>query len=279
MKPVLMAASLSPRGVAVLRRAGALARAADAPLELLHAVSPFAPRKAERSAMARLHLAAASLREQFGLTVSSTLVRGRVAPCLVARAHELAPRLVVLGFGLAGRVQRRIATPVLAVSSQEVRQAEQRIVFATDLSPEDGAAIAALRRDHPQAALHVLYISPWYAVRPLRLALAREEPSWRYRHQALAEAARELRRFADRHGLDGVSLEARLGHVPAALRRRAQQLDACLLVLSPERSWLKAALGASVTRAVLAAPPCDVLLRPRPDAGPRERAACRSPAW
>ena len=50
MKPVLMAASLSPRGVAVLRRAGALARAADAPLELLHAVSPFAPRKAERSA-------------------------------------------------------------------------------------------------------------------------------------------------------------------------------------------------------------------------------------
>ena len=155
------------------------------------------------SPCARLHVAAASLREEFGIPVEASLARGRVS----ARIAELFR---------AQAVQRQADAPVLSVSAA-AHEPYRRILLASALLPEDAAMLVALRRDHPHALLELVHVYQWHAV----------------------------------------------GHVPTVLRQRARRLGADLLVLTPEPSWLKAALGASVTDAVLGDPPCDVLLMPR----------------
>jgi nucleotide-binding universal stress UspA family protein len=251
----------------VQQRAACLARAAGAPLHLLHVLHPARGERAERSAYARLHLAAANLREECGIAVEASLARGHVASTIVARARALEPSYVVMGSRHAQRVQRRIEAPVL-VASGPAFEPYRRVVFACDLTEEDAGAAALARSRFPQARLHALHVFQWHAIRPLRLAFVAPEVLERYRRHAQRQAAAALRRFAAAHGVrSDISLQPPFGDVAEGLRAHAGILGADLLVLSPERSWLKSIMGASVTRRLLAAPPCDVLLAPR-GAGP-----------
>lgn len=272
MKPILAASDLSPRGAAVQRRAAALARARGAPLELLHVLGPFAGGADERSAHARLHLTAANLRDDFAIAVRACLVRGRVTPRVVGRARASDAALVVIGAGRpngwrgllqasrAHAVQRALQVPVLAVASSGASQ-HRRIVFASELATADAAMLRAVRVDWPLASMLLVHVQSW----PV---------SADHRDPAQTQAWRALRRFAVQHELErAVSLEAALGDVARLLRLRAREFGADLLVLSPERSRLKALLGASVTQSVLGDPPCDVLLIPEPAAGPGFRPA------
>lgn len=290
MRPILVPTRLSPPAFAAQRRAAALAREKDAPLELLHTLPPLAGIAAERSARARLHLAAASLRAQCGAAVTVHLWRGPVVAGIVARAQALDPELVVMGAGVPGSArqllglsraqatQRRIDAPVLVVQAPRALP-YGRIVLAGELSRGDAAMLARLREQHPQATLHLVHVYPWHLLRPLRHAFVPGDLAWQYRDEIQAEADAELRRFAARHSIaPGVVLEAALGPVASVLRQRVERLGADLLVLSPERSRLKALLGASVTQALLAEPPCDLLLAPRTrrgSAGAAFRAASR----
>jgi nucleotide-binding universal stress UspA family protein len=270
MKPILVAVDLTPRGAAVQRRGAALARATGAPLELFHVLGRYAGEPAERSAAARLRLAAANLRDDFAIEVGVALASGRVAAAITERARTVGARMVVMGAGRpngwrrllqasrAHAVQRAVRSPVLAVASGGA-SAHRRVLFATDLSGEDAATLHAVRRDWPLASLLLLHVQSW----PV---------SADYREAAEAQAWLALRRFAVQHDLErAISLEAALGDVARMLRLRAREFGADLLVLSPERSRLKALLGASVTQSVLGDPPCDVLLAPPPAPGPAFR--------
>jgi nucleotide-binding universal stress UspA family protein len=269
MRPVLAAVSLSPGSPIVQSRAMAVARAAGAPLHLVHVLRPFEGEKARRSALARLHLAAARLRDEIGLPVGVSLARGRVARAIAARAAALGARAIVMGAGRrASRVQRRAGVPVLAVRGGQ-NASYRRVLVAAELSPHDEHAIAYVRRAFPEARLGIVHVFEWAIVRPLRSWFLDDALLSLYRGRALAQAAAAVRRFADRNGVAQAVLESRRAEVPAALRLHGGDFRAELLVLSPEKSWLKTALGASVTRRVLADPPCDLLLLPRivqPDA-------------
>jgi len=263
MSPVLAAVSLSPGSPIVQSRAAAVARAAGAPLQLVHVLRPFDGEKARRSALARLHLAAARLREETGLPVGVSLGRGSVARAITARAAALRARVIVMGAGRStGRVQRRVGVPVLAVRGGQ-HASYRRVLVAAELSPHDEHAMAYVRRAFPEARLAIVHVFQWAIVRPLRSWFFDDELLSLYRSRAIAEAAAAARRFADRNGVADVALESRRADVPAALRLHGGDFRAELLVLSPEKSWLKTALGAGVTRRVLADPPCDVLLVPR----------------
>ncbi|HEX7054310.1 MAG TPA: universal stress protein [Burkholderiales bacterium] len=245
MQPILAATGPSPRAFAVQRRAGALARQMKAPLERFHSDSPFV---------------AARIAERAQALDAQLVVMGAGAPGGARR---------LLGLSRAHAVQRRIAAPVLVVQAPRALP-YQRIVVASDLCASDAATLAALRERHPQAALHLVHVYQWHLLRPLRHAFVPEDLMWHYRREAQAEADAELRRFVAAHGVDrDVRAEAVLGHVALGLRQRVERLGADLLVLSPERSRLKAMVGASVTQALLADPPCDVLLAPRPQFGVR----------
>jgi nucleotide-binding universal stress UspA family protein len=269
MSPVLAAVSLSPGSPIVQSRAGAVARAAGAPLHLVHVLRVFDGEKARRSALARLRLAAARLRDETGLPVGVWLARGSVARAIAARATALRARVVVMGPGrCTGRVQRRVGVPVLAVRGGQ-HGSYRRILVAAELSTHDEHAMAYVRRAFPEARLSIVHVFQWAILRPLRSWFLGDELLSLYRRRAIAEAAAAARRFADRNEVAEVSLESRRDDVPAALRLHASDFSAEVLVLSPEKSWLKNALGAGVTRRVLADPPCDVLLVPRivqPDA-------------
>ena len=272
MKPILAASDLSPRGAAVQRRAAALARTRGAPLELLHVLGRFASAADERSAHARLHLAAANLRDDFAIAVRACLARGRVTARVAERASALEAGLVVIGAGRpsgwrrmlqasrAHAVQRAVHAPVLAVASGGSSE-HRRILFASDLASADATALRAVRGHWPLASMLLVHVQSW----PV---------SAEHRDPAEMQAWLAVRRFAEQHELErAISLQAALGDVARLLRLRAREFGADLLVLSPERSRLKALLGASVTQSVLGDPPCDVLLIPQPAAGPRFRPA------
>jgi nucleotide-binding universal stress UspA family protein len=269
MSPVLAAASLSARSASVQSRAAAIARDAGAPLHLVHVLKPLQGERERRSALARLHLTSARLRDEFGVPVQLSVVRGRVARALALQAAALRARIVVMGAGRrTGQVQRRVGVPVLAVRGGQ-HGSYRRVVVAAELSPHDEHAMACVRRAFPEARLGIVHVFRWAIVRPLRSWFLGDEILSLYRRRAIAEAAAAARRFADRNEVAEVSLESRRDDVPAALRLHASDFSAELLILSPEKSWLKNALGAGVTRRVLADPPCDVLLVPRivqPDA-------------
>jgi nucleotide-binding universal stress UspA family protein len=147
----------------------------------------------------------------------------------------------------AHALQRALATPVLVVASRGCAS-HGRIVFGTDLAPGDASALRTVRRDWPLAATTLVHVRAW----PVSAA---------FRDSTEADARRAVRRFAVRHDLErAIALDAALGDVARMLRLRAREFGADLLVLSPERSRLKALLGASVTQLVLGDPPCDVLL-------------------
>lgn len=263
MSPVLAAASLSPRSPSVQSRAAAVARATGAPLHLIHVLRPFDGEKARRSALARLHLAAARLRDEIGLPVGVSLARGSVARAVAARAAALRARVIVMGTGrCTGRVQRRVGVPVLAVQGGQPAP-YRHILVAAELSPHDEHAMAYVRQAFPAARLRIVHVFQWAIVRPLRSWFLDDELLSLYRSRAIAEAAAAVRRFADCNGVADVALESRRADVPSALRLHGGEFRAELMVLSPEKSWLKNALGAGVTRRVLADPPCDVLLVPR----------------
>jgi nucleotide-binding universal stress UspA family protein len=263
MNLVLAAVSLSPGSPIVQSRAAAIARAAGAPLHLVHVLRPFAGEKASRSAAARLHLAAARLRDDTGLPVGVSLARGSLARAIATQAAALRAHVVVMGAGRrTGAVQRRVSAPVLAVRGG--RQGRYRRVFvAAELSPHDEYAVAYVRRAFPEARLGIVHVFEWAILRPLRWWLLDDKLLSIYRGRALAQAAAAARRFADRNGVADIALESRRTDVPAGLRLHGGEARAELMVLSPEKSWLKNALRAGVTRRVLVDPPCDVLLLPR----------------
>jgi nucleotide-binding universal stress UspA family protein len=263
MSPVLAAVSLSPRSAIVQSRAAALAGAAGVPLHLLHVLRPLAGEKAKRSALARLQLAAARLRDELGQPVEVSIASGSVAGAVIARAEALRPRAIVMGAGRrAGRIQQRLDVPLVAVRGR-VQGPYRRVLLAAELSPHDQRTLAQVRREFAQAHVRVVHVFQWDVVRPLRFWLLADELASLYRRRALAEAAAAVRRFADRNEVADVTLEARHPDVAAALRLQASDFGAELVVLSPERSWMKAALRAGVTRRLVEDPPCDLLLAPR----------------
>jgi len=263
MNLVLVAVSLSPSSPIVQSRAAAIARAAGASLHLVHALRPFAGEKASRSASARLHLAAARLRDETGLPVGVSLVRGSPVRAIATLAAALRAHVVVMGAGRrTGSVQRRVSAPVLAVRGGR-HGPYRRVFIAAELSSHDENAVAYARRAFPAARLGIVHVFEWGILRPLRWWLLDDKLLSFYRGRALAQAATAARRFADRNGVADVALESRRTDVPAALRLHGAQARVDLLVLSPEKSWLKNVLRAGVTRRVLADPACDVLLLPR----------------
>jgi nucleotide-binding universal stress UspA family protein len=274
-KPVLVATHLRPQAVAAQLRGAALARAMKAPLQLLHVLPPFSSKRAQSSAKAQIRLAAARLRQAFDVPVHPALAQGLVASCIARRSREVAARLIVLGAerpsllgelrpGRAHAVRQRAGVPVLAVSRGR-DETYRRVILASDLCTDDASALAALHRQFPDAALHVVHVLQWHLSRPLRHAFIPDEVLAGYRVQVREAAASRLRRVAQarRDVAPTVSVEATIQDVILALRVQAGQFGADLLVVSPEQSWLKAALGISVAQRVLANPPCDVLLLPR----------------
>src|SRR4029078_8531565 len=153
MTLVHAAVSLSPGSPIVQSRAAAIARAAGAPLHLVHVLRPFAGEKASRSAAARLHLAAARLRDDTGLPVGVSLARGSLARAIATQAAGLsAPVAGMGGSRRTGAVQRRVSAPVLAVRGG--RQGRYRRVFvAAELSPHDEYAVAYVGRGFSRAQL------------------------------------------------------------------------------------------------------------------------------
>ena len=263
--PLIVAATdFTPAALAAARRAAELARAAGARLALFHA--------GHERVRERLRLSAARLGASYGLPVETRLASGPAPAAIAAYASTVRADLVVVGnppagfladllaLNTAGRVRRRSATPVLAVSRVSSHP-YGRVLLAADLSPRAAHAGRIARRLFPDAEMHVLHVSEPLYEGSLHFAGVDRGLIEGYRRQTLLLAQRRLDEFV-RRSLPGGGVRAavRLGPPAVRIREHAREIGADVVALFPGRSWLARALAGSVTEQVLADPPCDVLL-------------------
>jgi nucleotide-binding universal stress UspA family protein len=285
VKVIGAATDFTPVASAAVRRAAQLAKAHGARIALMHVRTPVERmvtrvldalgannRPSRGAALSNLRQTAASIITEFGIPVETHMASGGVPQAIAALAQAAQADLVVLGnskgnflvdltrINTAHRLRRRTGIPLLAVS-RPAQRPYTRVLLAADLSPETAHAGSVARRLFPGAMLTLLHaFEPAYEGM-LAFADVSMDVIEEHRKRAARDAAEHLRLFARDSGLDeDSSLEVRLGHPAACLRKRVRELDADVVVLRPPKSWLAGGITNGITEQLLADPPCDVLL-------------------
>lgn len=288
--PVLALSDLSPPAEQAAERAALLARAAGAPLTLLHVLpassldklrawlpgEPALPQQICAETQARLKRQAAGLQALHGsrLQVQAECLQGHVLDEAAAAAERLDASLVVLGARGAGflrqlmlgstaeRLLRRSTRPLLVVR-QPADEAYRRVLVALDFSPWSAGVLALARHIAPTARL--LLFTAWQVpfLEKLHFAGVDATTIELYRQQARAEANKRLHAAADAAGLAPDAWEACVVEGDASLRLIEQeQVHACDLVVLGKhgRSATEDLLLGSTSMHVLAEGRCDVLV-------------------
>ncbi len=288
IRSLLAAVDFSADADRAARRAAQLAMQHGASLALLHVVEsdaldalrewllPGHDPRAQLADEARGEMDAlcARLGSPDGTPARGEVVVGR--PLDLLAAHGASADVLVLGARgthplrelavgtTADRLLRLAHQPMLVVRS-EPAAAYQRVLALVDFSPSSLAALAAAQRLAAGAQVRLLhgYEVPFEG--KLRLAGVDEGEILGWRVQARRHALLELERLAA--GLQGTTSAGHMvldGDVRALFPQAMAQWQPDLVVIGKQgRSALQDLFLGSVTRAVLAESPCDVLVVPK----------------
>jgi nucleotide-binding universal stress UspA family protein len=270
----------------VVLRAAELAKASGAALHLVHAhalpmalfgattgLTPVPPDLLDAERQVRLELLSQQL-ERVGLSeadvAGSYVEAGAPHRILLEAVHKLGADLIVLGgtdsgggFHLLGsnadRVLRKTHCPVWLVSGTPLFEPGQW------LAPVDLSDLAADSLGRGLALLHAVHADEQARLEALFVLTAGEVEAEPHREagQLLADGADELRRFVSVvPGAGHAQCEVRLGDVRAEILRRAEELDAHLVLGTHGRSGFERFLLGSVAADIAAKARRDVLVVP-----------------
>jgi len=283
---ILVGTDFSTPALAAVRRAGRLASAGGAELELMHVISPRdvrmyrAPggeanrRRVVAEAMSKLRSLASEAAARLNVSVAVHVQIGSPHAELASRADATAARLVVVGphggrpvrdlfiGSTAGRLRRVLRAPLLIARNRAARTHE-RALIAVDFSAASVAAAHAAASLFPEAELHFLHVPIALFDGHLSRAGVSAGAIRTYRNQVLLEASRDLARFIRSNGLQSrrASSLVKLGYVPACVRETAAERGASIVVLGDSnKSWLEAGVTGSVSEELLTSTLHDVLL-------------------
>ncbi|MBK7168318.1 MAG: universal stress protein [Pseudomonadales bacterium] len=284
---VLAAVGQFPQNDAVLARAAEIARAHRAKLTIVHVIDSltgFGPAPADLALIqhqirliARENIEAAIARQEIDVPgIDIRIETGSPSLRLIEQTHETGADLVVMmaheGESILAkvigsttdRVIRAACSPVLVVK-RPVTQAYERVVVATDASDESGALVAFVAALFPLAGLRLVHV--------VRIPPPFEEAMRRAGHgQASVAAHRDALVRKAKACMHAISEQ--LAHRPTqsttrviasdpakSLVRATRDPHVGLIALGPgSTSLIRRALLGSVTRRVLEAASCDVLI-------------------
>lgn len=290
---ILAATDLSAGAAAAVERAALLAGTLGGELHLLHVVSSgalqalahlFSGRHDDARerlvAAARTDLEATAVRlaERHRIEVGTSVRVGDVLGEILAAAD--AQRCTVLVCGARGahalrefligttteRALRRARRPVLTVK-RRAHEAYRRVLVPVDFSPCSRAALQLAHRTAPGAEITVLHAFEVPFEARLRFAGVDEDEILRYRRNVREEAQRSAEALLASSGVprDAVSLEIQHGYAPQVIAAAERRIAADLVVAGKHgQSLLEELLLGSVTRRILAASRCDVLVATHP---------------
>ncbi|MBK6289461.1 MAG: universal stress protein [Gammaproteobacteria bacterium] len=276
-----------PQNDAVLARAAEIARAHRAKLTIVHVIDSltgFGPAPADLALIqhqirliARENIEAAIARQEIDVPgIDIRIETGSPSLRLIEQTHETGADLVVMmaheGESILAkvigsttdRVIRAACSPVLVVK-RPVTQAYERVVVATDASDESGALVAFVAALFPLAGLRLVHV--------VRIPPPFEEAMRRAGHgQASVAAHRDALVRKAKACMHAISEQ--LAHRPTqsttrviasdpakSLVRATRDPHVGLIALGPgSTSLIRRALLGSVTRRVLEAASCDVLI-------------------
>jgi len=289
-RPVLVATDLSDPSGAAISCAHVRARAAGAPLVVLHVIDyipslpPLSPGAADalppalaehQSRLARLlgerveqltgrRSDGFQVRVEFGRPYATIIQRAEqldVAQIVVASRGASGVGRLVLG-SVAERVVRHAHCPVLVMRPGNDTGP---VLAATDLSDAalpavEAAAQEARTRNLPLAVLHDLDTVPWLASAMAPLGPVPLAPAPETIDKVRAAAAEVLDSAMRRIGVEGSQLVTTEGNPVAAILRTAEARDASIIVVGTRgRTGLaRLALG-SVAESVIRHSHCSVL--------------------
>lgn len=216
-------------------------------------------------------VAAAQRRSGFGL--ESKVVVGSVIDAILqeSESHDLLAlgargthplRRFVVGT-TAERLLRQTRKPVLVVRRAPAAP-YRRVLVATDFSPHSRTALLRGIAIAPRAEIHLLHVFEAPFEGRMIEAGVPEEIIREYRVKAGHEAEAEMRRFIGESAVETGRLRHSVAygdHPPTALRERAAEIDADLVVAGKHgRSIGEQLLLGSVTLHLLSECGCDVLV-------------------
>jgi nucleotide-binding universal stress UspA family protein len=268
------------------RRAGLLAKAHAASLQLLHVIDSVSARTlvrgspgshleervrfeakraldslAEDVSKANGVVATQSLREAGGVT-NEILATAERSDLIVLGPRGINPlRDFFLG-STAERIARRVPCPML-VAKQEPQISYEHVLVPVDFSRYSAPSLRFATELVPDATLHVFHAVDSSVEGRLRGAGASDEAVEAYRDGLVREADASLAELTT--DLPDRTLKvAEVGDARVLINRRAEERGCTLIVMGNQgRSWLSEHLLGSVTRVVLERATCDVVVVPQ----------------
>jgi len=285
IRTIVMASDFSLFAHRAARRAGLLAKAHGAALQLLHVLdnssfksllggsaSPEVEEKIRFEARQALDSLADDIVRAGGVVTDRSLREGSITEEILAAAAQ--SQLLVLGprglnplrdfvFGsTAQRVARSISCPMLVVR-QDPQIPYQHVLVPVDFSQNSARALRWAADVFPTATLHVFHALDYPLEATLQRAGVSGEASAAYRLERQREANASMDELIA--GLDGraVSTAMQHGDARALIGQRATDCGCTLIVIGKQgRSWVLEHVLGSVTRLVLENAECDVVVVP-----------------
>lgn len=282
MPRLLCATDLLPKSEAAIDRAGMLAEQLQAPLSLLHVVSPTtAERNLEQAllfAITGLNSRARAPEWRFGPPPEVAVRTGSPvrlildsidkhrADLLIVGPHRKRGLRDVLEGTIAEKILNTRQCPLLIVRRPADAEYKQ-VMLALDVAEEADAAVRAaeslvLNARSQAMVLHVCE-PPYQGM--LRSAGVGTEEVISYVNQSRHEAAAEIRDLLKQSSVDHTRYGVVTGesHPVRAIRHAVEMYQPDLLVMGTSGGSMRRALIGSVASQVMDAADCDVLVVPR----------------
>lgn len=160
------------------------------------------------------------------------------------------------------RLLSKVRRPVLVVK-RKAEKPYQRILVATDFSPNSLKGLQYARTVAPQALIHLVHVFEPLFERKMISAGVSDEVIENYRAEAQLEAETEMTRFIAESGETPRKIVRLIehGHAPGKLPEMAAKWDPDLVVVGKHGRWrIEEFLLGSVTLHMLAQSRCDVLV-------------------
>ena len=291
MNRILVATDFSERADSAVQRAALLAASHGVTLELLHVIYDLPLTRAKRVLTAmpdglenqimkpvseHLEQLAGKLRKQHNISVETNIITGRPATAIAERTGA-SPAIDMIAIGphrkamlrnaimgtTAQNLVRTAGCNTLVVKN-EPRGDYKRVLVPVDFSDHARQAVIEALRIAPDASIHVEHVFevPYehYALYGAIAEDAAESVRSASEQQAREDMDEFMQRLAPEIGRREVHAEVHPGYPAADIDRRAEELDADLIVMGAfGQSDITYALLGSVTVSVMLNSPRDLL--------------------
>lgn len=282
MPRLLCATDLLPKSEAAIDRAGMLAEQLQAPLSLLHVVSPSTSEhnleQALQLAITGLNSRARAPEWRFGPPPEVAVRTGSPARLILDSVGKQRVDLLIIGphrkRGLRDLLEGTIAEKILNTRQcpllivRRPAQAEyKQVILALDVAEESAAAVQAAEALvlNVRAQAMVMHVSepPYQGM--MRSAGVGTDEVISYVNHSRREAAAEIRDLLRRTSADHARYGVVIGesHPTRAIRRAVEMYQPDLLVMGTSGGRVRRALIGSIASQVMDAADCDVLVVPR----------------